>query len=124
MPETVRVDLPGRAYDVVIGPALLEAAAGHIAPLLARRKVAVITDETVAGLHLPALRAALEAEGIAVDALSLPSGEATKSWAQLERCADWLLDRQVERQAKDFEQEGGFTERLYRVRSENRRAQR
>ena len=97
MPETVRVDLPGRAYDVVIGPALLEAAAGHIAPLLARRKVAVITDETVAGLHLPALRAALEAEGIAVDALSLPSGEATKSWAQLERCADWLLDRQVER---------------------------
>lgn len=32
-----------------------------------------------------------------------------------------LLDRQVERLAQDFEKEGGFTERLYRVRSEKRR---
>lgn len=32
-----------------------------------------------------------------------------------------LLDRQVERLAKDFENEGGFTERLYRVRSGKRR---
>ncbi len=34
-----------------------------------------------------------------------------------------LLDRQVERLAKDFEEEGGFTERLYRVRSERRKQQ-
>lgn len=32
-----------------------------------------------------------------------------------------LLDRQVERLAQDFENEGGFTERLYRVRSEKRK---
>ena len=32
-----------------------------------------------------------------------------------------LLDRQVERLAKDFENQGGFTERLYRVRSTKRR---
>jgi len=32
-----------------------------------------------------------------------------------------LLDRQVERLAKDFENEGGFTERLYKVRSAKRR---
>lgn len=35
-----------------------------------------------------------------------------------------LLDRQVERLANDFENEGGFTERLYRVRTANRRRQR
>jgi len=35
-----------------------------------------------------------------------------------------LLDRQVARLAVDFETEGGFTERLYRVPSENRRKQR
>lgn len=34
-----------------------------------------------------------------------------------------LLDRQVERLAIDFESEGGFTERLYRVRTANRRKQ-
>lgn len=32
-----------------------------------------------------------------------------------------LLDRQVERLAEDFENEGGFTERLYRVRSAKRK---
>lgn len=35
-----------------------------------------------------------------------------------------LLDRQVARLAQDFENEGGFTERLYRVRTANRRKQR
>ncbi len=34
-----------------------------------------------------------------------------------------LLDRQVERLAQDFENQGGFTERLYRVRSTRRRKQ-
>jgi four helix bundle suffix protein len=32
-----------------------------------------------------------------------------------------LLDRQIAAQAKSFETEGGFTERLYRTRSANRR---
>lgn len=32
-----------------------------------------------------------------------------------------LLDRQVDRLAQDFEREGGFTERLYKIRSEKRR---
>ncbi|MBL9113923.1 MAG: four helix bundle protein [Verrucomicrobiaceae bacterium] len=35
--------------------------------------------------------------------------------------ACWLLDRQVQAQAEAFEKEGGFTERLYRVRSQRRR---
>ena len=35
-----------------------------------------------------------------------------------------LLDRQVARLAKDFENEGGFTERLYKVRSEKRKKSR
>ncbi len=34
-----------------------------------------------------------------------------------------LLDRQVEHLAQEFENEGGFSERLYRVRSEKRRNQ-
>lgn len=34
----------------------------------------------------------------------------------------YLLDRQLEAQAKVFETEGGFTERLYRVRSTKRKS--
>ncbi len=35
--------------------------------------------------------------------------------------ACYLLDRQVQRLARDFEKEGGFTERLYKVRSAKRK---
>ena len=33
----------------------------------------------------------------------------------------YLLGRQVARLARDFENEGGFTERLYKIRSEKRK---
>ena len=97
MRETVRVDLPGRAYEVVIGPGLLAEAGAQVAPLLRRPRVAVISDATVAGLHLEALRAGLASAGIEMSALALPPGEATKCWAELERCVDWLLAQKVER---------------------------
>lgn len=97
MTETVHVALPGRAYDVLIGPGLLDVAGAHVAPLLRRPRVAVITDENVGALHLERLRAGLDATGITMEALVLPAGEATKCWAELTRCVEWLLDQQVER---------------------------
>jgi 3-dehydroquinate synthase len=95
--ETVRVDLPGRAYDILIGAGLLKEAGQHIAPFLRRKRVAIVTDETVAGLHLAALEASLEAAGIAPSALALPAGEATKSWAQFSRTVEWILTEKIER---------------------------
>ncbi|MEH6644910.1 3-dehydroquinate synthase [Sulfitobacter sp.] len=97
MTERVHVALPGRSYDVHIGPGLLGQAGSYVAPLLRRPRVAVISDETVAGLHLETLRAGLAAEGISMEALSLPPGEGTKCWAELTCCVEWLLDQQVER---------------------------
>ncbi len=95
--ETVRVDLPGRAYDILIGAGLLKEAGQHIATFLRRKRVAIVTDETVAGLHLAALEASLEAAGIAHSALALPAGEATKSWAQFSRTVEWILTEKIER---------------------------
>jgi len=97
MRETVSVALPGREYDVIIGPGLLADAGALIAPLLRRKRVAVITESRVAALHLQTLRDGLAAEGIAMSALELAPGEGTKDWANLQRSVDWLLDEQVER---------------------------
>lgn len=97
MRKTVHVDLPGRAYEVRIGTGLIAEAGAQIAPLLKRPKVAVITDETVAALHLDALRDGLASSGIEMEALALPAGEATKSWGPLEHSVGWLLDQKVER---------------------------
>ncbi|MGZ3216952.1 3-dehydroquinate synthase [Paracoccus sp. T5] len=96
-PVTVHVPLGDRAYDVRIGSGLLADAGNQIAPLLARPRVAIVTDATVAGLHLEPLRAALTAAGIASQALVLPSGEGTKSWPHLQSCVEWLLEQKVER---------------------------
>ena len=96
-PRTIRVNLGARSYDVVVGPGLLSDAARHIAPLLARPRVAVVTDQTVAALHLPAFRAAMAAAGIAVTAQVMPPGEATKGWDGLARAVDGLLADRVER---------------------------
>lgn len=95
--NTVPVDLGDRAYEVRIGEGLIARAGVEIAPLLARRRVAVVTDAVVAGLHLPALEAALAAEGVAVEALALPPGEGTKGWTHLAETVEWLLSRKVER---------------------------
>jgi 3-dehydroquinate synthase len=95
--DTVPVALGPRSYEVRIGAGLLAKAGVAIAPLLPRPRLAVVTEERVAALHLPALEAGLAAEGIAMQALVLPPGEATKGWAQLSRTVEWLLAAQVER---------------------------
>lgn len=94
---TVSVPLPGRAYDVQIGPGLIDSAGAMIAPLLRRPRVAVLTDETVASLHLERLQAGLAAGGVTMEALALPPGEATKSWPYLSQSVEWLLDQKIER---------------------------
>ena len=94
---SVHVPLADRAYDVRIGENLLSQAGEEISPFLQRPRVSIVTDETVAPLHLEALRSALLAEGITSEALLLPAGEATKSWPHLTRCVEWLLEQKVER---------------------------
>ncbi|MCX7888259.1 MAG: 3-dehydroquinate synthase [Rhodobacteraceae bacterium] len=93
--ETVRVELGPRSYDVRIGQGLLARAGREIQPLLSRPKVAVVTDEHVAALHLDTLKAALA--GIEVATLVLSPGEATKGWDGLRQATEWLLAAKVER---------------------------
>lgn len=95
---TVHVPLGDRAYDVRIGAGLIDRAGAQIAPLLRRPQMAIVTDETVAGLHLARLQASLTSEGIGSDVLVLPAGEGTKNWANLTRTVEWLLEMKVERQ--------------------------
>lgn len=97
MIDTVRVALGARSYDVEIGAGLLASSGARIAPMLARPKVWIVTEETVAALHLDTLRAGLASADIASEVLILPPGEATKSWPHLQRVADWLLTERVER---------------------------
>ncbi|MEQ8283645.1 MAG: 3-dehydroquinate synthase [Parvibaculum sp.] len=93
----VVVDLGERRYDILVGAGLIADAGTHLKPLLRRARIAVVTDETVARLHLPALQESLDVAGIYHDTIVLPQGESTKSFAQLEKLTEWLLETGIER---------------------------
>ncbi len=97
MTDTVHVDLGARAYDVRIGPGLLARAGAEIAPLLKRPRLAILTDDRVGPLHLPAFEASCLEAGISTSALTLPAGEATKGWPEFTRAVEWLLSERIER---------------------------
>ncbi|KQT85866.1 3-dehydroquinate synthase [Aurantimonas sp. Leaf443] len=96
-PARVPVDLGPRSYDILIGADLLATAGARIADRLPGARVAVVTDETVAGHHLPALQASLTRAGIDHTEIVLPAGETTKSFAHLERVVDAVIAARLER---------------------------
>jgi 3-dehydroquinate synthase len=97
MSRSVPVGLGARAYDVVIGPGLLAEAGRRIAPLARRKRLAVVSDETVWGLHGAALTASLEGAGLAAHPLIVPPGEQTKSFEGLADVTDRLLALELDR---------------------------
>lgn len=95
--ETLFVDLPGRSYDIAIGPGLLAEAGVRIRPFLSRPKVAIITDETVAALHIETLQTGLANAGISSNFIAMTPGEKTKGWNGIETAVEWLIEQRVER---------------------------
>jgi 3-dehydroquinate synthase len=95
--ERLRVDLAGRAYDILVGAGLLSRAGAEIAALKRTKRVFVVSDDNVARLHLATLIKSLEAAGIAHEAAVLPPGEATKSFALLEQLTGQMLDANLDR---------------------------
>ncbi|MFQ5622247.1 MAG: 3-dehydroquinate synthase [Paracoccaceae bacterium] len=95
--EKLRVELGERSYEIVIGPGIVRSAGEYLGEFLARPHVAIITDETVAGLHLETLETALRAGGIEAVSIRVPPGEASKSWQILQQCVEWLLSERIER---------------------------
>jgi 3-dehydroquinate synthase len=99
MPDSnsVRVELGSRAYDIRVGEGLLAQAGQLLLPVLKRKKVAIITDENVARLHLADLQSALAKAGISHATLTLRPGEASKSYAGLQEASEFLLASGIER---------------------------
>ncbi len=94
---TIAVELGRRSYDIVVGEGVLAAAGERLAAMLARPETVIVTDETVAGLHLPTLARALDGAGIGHREVVLPAGEASKDFAHLEELLERLLELRVER---------------------------
>lgn len=94
--QTLTVDLGDRSYPIHIGPGLLDQA-NLIVPHLAQKRVAIVTNTTVAPLYLDRLAKTLTDAGVAVTPVVLPDGEAYKDWQTLNLIFDELLKSRAER---------------------------
>ncbi len=95
--HSISVDLGTRSYDIHIGTGLLGRAGEYLQSVLNRPFSVIVTDDTVAPLHLDTLCDSLKAAGITTGTIILPAGEATKSFHHLESLVGGLLDLNVER---------------------------
>ena len=93
----VPVALGERSYKIAIGPGLLSEAGSRIAALKPKARLAIVTDRTVADLHLPALQAALAAAGLRSDSILVEPGEPSKSFKTFADVCDRLLATKIER---------------------------
>lgn len=95
--ETVRVELGERAYDIVIGPNVLTRLGTLLSELAPGARIAIVSDSTVDRLHGEALRLAVAGKVQIATTITVPPGESSKCFAELERVVGALLDARVER---------------------------
>jgi shikimate kinase / 3-dehydroquinate synthase len=93
----VDVTLSQSRYEVVIGDHLLSRAGTLIAPVLPQPRCIIVTDETVAPLHLATLQNSLTISGISHAAVVVPPGEESKSVASWQGLIETLLAQKVDR---------------------------
>ena len=96
MIETLTVALAERSYPIHVGTNLLRDVAGLL-PAARHARAIVVTNATIASLHLDALQAGLSAAGLRHDAIVIPDGEEHKDWVTLHQIHTRLLELAAER---------------------------
>lgn len=94
---TVPVSLGERSYDILIGKGLVDRAGAEVAKRLKGARVAIVTDENVARVHLERLRTSFGNAGIEATPVIVAPGEKSKSFATLETVTNAILAARLER---------------------------
>jgi 3-dehydroquinate synthase len=105
-PTRVPIDLGARSYEILIGRGLLDDSASF-AGLPPAASAAIVTNATVAPLHLARLQAALAPHYRRVLVVELLDGEAHKDWNSLNAVFDALLAAGCDRRTILFALGGG-----------------
>ncbi len=93
----VPVNLAGRSYEIIIGRGASDDAGSRVAALAPGGNVAIVTDENVGALHAARVEASLSQHGLRVSRITVPPGEASKSYQQFAAVCDALVSARIER---------------------------
>ena len=98
--QTITVDFTPssekRSYSIHIGHGILQQV-DLIVSCLPQKRVAIVSNTTIAPLYLDNLRVALEKQGVISVSIILPDGEVHKNWETLNLIFDALLKNHCER---------------------------
>ncbi|MES2207384.1 MAG: 3-dehydroquinate synthase [Pseudomonadota bacterium] len=103
--KTLQVSLGERSYPIQIGQGLLTQT--DYRAWLSHKHVIVVTNTTVAPLYLQSFKECLEQQGMQVDTVILPDGEAYKTMDTLNVLLTRLLEIKAERKTTLFALGGG-----------------
>jgi len=95
--KRVRVELGARSYNILIGAGLLDNVAELILEHVGDGKCAVVTDSNVGAIYLDRVAEQLKAQDRYAGAITVPAGERSKCFSQLESLCSDLLDLEIER---------------------------
>jgi 3-dehydroquinate synthase len=104
--QTLQVSLPDRSYPIHIGENQLALSATY-EKFIAGKTVAIVTNETVAPLYLPQVKAAVAALDKHVVEIVLPDGEAHKTSASLDQIYTAMLAAKCDRKTTIIALGGG-----------------
>jgi len=94
--QSVRVALGERSYWIHAGPGAM-AHPQHLRAAVAGTRAALVTNTVVGPLYADRLEQALQAQGTAVLRITLPDGEAHKTWDSLNTIYDAMLNARCDR---------------------------
>ena len=94
--ERVRIEA-SKAYDVLIGPGLIQEAGQWISTVVSPCRAAVITDDTVEALYGDTVVKSLNQAGFQAEIWFFPHGEQHKTMETLTRALTWLGDIHLSR---------------------------
>lgn len=97
-PRHVQVNLPGRRYDITIGPGQLGQLYAQLQSL-GPTAVAVVTDRNVARHYLEGVLAGLDEAGLRTVPVTVKPGESSKSIRRLSTLYDKLLEAGLDRKS-------------------------
>ena len=95
--EVVNVELGERAYPIYVGAGCLAELGKRLAETRCGKRVAVVTNETIANIYLEPATAALVGAGFDPAIIQIPDGEEHKNLAWLAFVYDRLIDAGIDR---------------------------
>ena len=95
--KTVTVNAKSSSYDILIGSDILKEIPLYLQTFDQINKISIVTDDVISKFHLANLCQILKTNNLQTNVLTVKAGEKSKSWSNLKKVTEWLIENKVEK---------------------------